>query len=579
MAEKTDKIAEHEVVQMFDPAFLEETQRLEARWREDFNKIASRFGVDPATYQTYSHSGLPLKPVYFPQDVAHIAYEDIGSPGIFPYTRGLLAAQYQFMPWANQPVMGYGLPEETRERMDYLRSQGMTGYFGKTFYNLVYDLVSHEGVDPDHPAAKGRVGQCGMAVYSRRDMARLFDGLDLTQMNVVHITGYETIPVFAHYLAYAAQRGVPWSKLSGNTMNWYYQSAYCGMTTFPPQAGVDLAVELIQFCNDQMPQWNTLNLFGYGMEEAGATAIEEVAFSVAAGLDYARACIAQGLAPDNFLPRFGFQIAQANDFFEEIAKVRALRRMWAKSCKALGASKPSAMHVRIHTHTSGVELTAQQPLNNLVRTTLHAFGAALAGTQAMEVSAYDEALAIPTEASHTQALRVQQIIQEETNIAAVADPLGGSYYLEALTSQVEEAAGVLLAEVERLGGYRHAHEFIRDRIETSAQRWRDQIDAHERIVVGMNQYVTDEVQKVEKFKVSVGSEEEAVRRLHNLRADRDESRWKAAMVQVDDAVARFAHGENDHRMIPAMVAASQADATTGELMAVLKRHLGWRSPV
>ena len=184
MAEKTDKIAEHEVVQMFDPAFLEETQRLEARWREDFNKIASRFGVDPATYQTYSHSGLPLKPVYFPQDVAHIAYEDIGSPGIFPYTRGLLAAQYQFMPWANQPVMGYGLPEETRERMDYLRSQGMTGYFGKTFYNLVYDLVSHEGVDPDHPAAKGRVGQCGMAVYSRRDMARLFDGLDLTQMNV-----------------------------------------------------------------------------------------------------------------------------------------------------------------------------------------------------------------------------------------------------------------------------------------------------------------------------------------------------------------------------------------------------------
>ncbi|MDA8194481.1 MAG: acyl-CoA mutase large subunit family protein [Thermaerobacter sp.] len=564
---------------MFEPEFLEATRRLEEQWRKDFDKIAERFGVDPATYQAYTRSGLPIKPVYFPHDVAAIPYHEIGSPGLFPYTRGLLAAQYQFMPWANQPVMGYGLPEETRERMDFLRAQGMTGYFGKTFYNLVYDLVSHEGVDPDHPAARGRVGQCGMAVYCRRDMERLFDGLELTQMNVVHITGYETIPVFAHYLAYAQQRGVPWQKLLGNTMNWYYQSAYCGMTTFPPQAGVDLAVELIQFCNEQMPQWNTLNLFGYGMEEAGAVAVEEVAFSVAAGLDYARACMAQGLAPDDFLPRFGFQIAQANDFFEEIAKVRALRRLWAKTCQALGATKPSAMHVRIHTHTSGVELTAQQPLNNLVRTTLHALGAALAGTQAMEVSAYDEALSIPTEASHTQSLRLQQIIQEETNITQVADPLGGAYYVESLTSQVEAAAVKLLEEVERLGGYRHAHEFIRARIESSAQAWRDQIDRNQRFVVGINKYVTDDVQKVEKFKVSLASEHESVRRIQALRAERDGPRWELAMAMVDKAVARFARGENDHTLIPAMVAASHADATTGELMAVLKRHLGWHAPV
>jgi methylmalonyl-CoA mutase, N-terminal domain len=580
----TDKIARadtpappEEGVAPFAPEFVAASRELEREWRAKFDQLAKKFGVDGASYVQRTDSGLPVKPAYFPHDVADAAENVLAAPGVFPFTRGLNAAQYQFMPWANQPVIGYGLPEETRRRMDYLQAQGMTGYFGNTFYNLVYDLVSHEGLDPDHPAAEGRVGQCGMAVYSREDNARLFDGLPLDKMNVVHISYYENLPVLAHYLAYARRRGVPWEKLGGNSMSWYYQSAYVGMTCFPPKAGMDLAAELIAFCTKRMPRWNTLNLFGYGMEEAGATAVQEVAFTVAAGIDYARGCIAKGLEPDVFLGRFGFQISQANDFFEEVCKIRALRRIWARKCHELGARDPRSMHVRIHTHTSGAVLTAQQPLNNLIRTTLHAFGAALAGVQAMEVSTFDEALAIPTEHSATMALRIQQILQEESGLTRVADPLGGSYYVEALTNQIEAAALKIFDEVEKRGGYHKCHDYVRAQIEASALRWRDQVDAKERILVGVNKYVSDVMQEVEVFQVNPESERTAIERVTALRANRDHAKWEAAMAEVHQATERFKAGEVGG-LIPAMVEASDADATTGELMAVLKQHLGWAPP-
>jgi methylmalonyl-CoA mutase N-terminal domain/subunit len=564
-------------IPQFTPEFLAATRDLEKEWRSKFDAIAQKFGVDPKTYAKQTDSGLPLKPAYFPHDIADMPYDALSAPGQFPFTRGLYAAQYQFMPWANQPVIGYGLPEETRKRMDYLQSQGMIGYFGNAFYNLVYDLVSHEGIDPDHPSAEGRVGQCGMAVYSREDNARLFDGLDLNKMNVVHISYYENMAVLAHYLAYARRRGVPWEKLGGNSMNWYYQSAYTGMSCFPPKPGMQLAAEMIDFCTKRMPKWNTFNIFGYGMEEAGADAVQEVAFSVAAGIDYARECIAKGLRPDDFLGRFGFQISQANDFFEEICKIRALRRIWARKCYELGARDARNMHVRIHTHTSGAVLTAQQPLNNLIRTTLHSFGAALAGVQAMEVSTYDEALAIPTEQSATMALRVQQIIQEESGITRVADPLGGSYYVEALTNQIEEAALKLYDEVEKRGRYHNCHDFVRAKIEASAVRWRDEVDAKKRILVGVNKYVSDEIQEMEVFKVNPESERTAVERIRALRANRDHAKWEAAMAEANRATERFKAGEVGG-LVPAMVEASDADATTGEIMGVLKHHLGWRAP-
>src|SRR3954451_7863233 len=565
---------------MLDAEKRTASQDAAARWQADYDRIAERFGGDaPRT----THSGIPIKPAYFAHDVPAATAAE--APGSYPFTRGNLAAQYQFMTWANQPVIGYGLPEQTRERMDLLAEQGMIGYFGQRFYNLVYDLVSHEGLDPDDPAARGRIGQCGMAVYSVRDMERLFAGLDPTKMNVVHITYYQVIPALAQYIAYAEKLGIEPSQLRGNSMNWYHQSAYVGMSAFPPLQGHKLAVELISYCSKNMPRWNTTNFFAYGVEEAGGTAVQEAGLMLAYGIDLVRACMKAGLEPDSFLPRFGFQIAQANDFFEEIAKIRAMRRLWATTMhERFGAQDPRSMHVRIHTHTSGAVLTAQQPQVNLIRATLHTLGAALAGTQAMEVSAYDEALAIPTEEAATLALRTQQVIQEETNVTAVSDPLAGSYYVESLTDDVAQKALELVAKIEELGGYTAAQEidWIRSEVEESASRWREEVDSGRRRVVGVNCYTADEEAPTPVFQVDPDVERIAVERIQELRATRDAARFDEAIGRLRDAADAFAQRDvadlGDDRLMEAAIDAARAEASTGEMMGALKGALGWRAP-
>ncbi len=571
---------------MFDDVTLARSREMAAEWEGAYGKLVERFGDAAPARATNptTHSGLPIKPAYFPHDVADLSLDTVGAPGQYPFTRGNLPAQYQLMHWANQPVIGFGLPEDTRNRMDALAEQGMTGYFGQRFYNLVYDLVSHEGLDPDHPAARGRMGQCGMGVYSKQDMDVLFAGMDLTRMNVIHITYYQVVPALAQYIALAEDRGLTPDQLRGNSMNWYHQSAYVGMSAFPPRAGHKLAVELINYCSKHMPRWNTTNFFGYGAEESGATAVEEIGLMLAYGIDLVRSCIESGLTADDVLPRFGFQIAQANDFFEEICKIRALRRIWATTMHEMfGATDPRGMHVRIHTHTSGALLTAQQPLVNLARTTLHAFGAALSGVQAMEVSAYDEALTIPTEEAATLALRVQQVIQEETNITAVSDPLAGSYYVESLTDQIARSALEFVSEIEAQGGYIAAQEsgWIRRRVEASAERWRDLIDSGERVMVGMNKYVTDAPPPANLFKIDPTAEEAAIDRIRRQRRDRDHAAWESAMAAYTAAAVEFAgrgHADVDGSLIEAAIAAARADATTGEMMGVLKDALGWRAP-
>ena len=572
---------------MHDERTLSLSEDLAAKRDAGYEKMLEKFGNrapaqarDPRT-----HSGLPIKTAYFPHDVADLEFADVGAPGQYPFTRGNLPAQYQLMNWANQPVIGYGLPEDTRSRMDHLSAQGMTGYFGHNFYNLVYDLVSHEGLDPDHPGARGRVGQCGMAVYSKSDMARLFDGMDLTKMNVVHISYYQVVPALAQYIAYAEDRGLGPGDLRGNSMNWYHQSAYVGMSAFPPDNGHRLAVELISYCNKNMPRWNTTNLFGYGVEEAGGTAVQEIGLMLAYGIDLVRACKKSGMAADEALPRFGFQIAQANDFFEEICKIRALRKIWAKTMhEDMGAEDPRSMHVHIHTHTSGASLTAQQPLVNLIRTTLHAFGAALSGVQAMEVSAYDEALSIPSEDSATLALRIQQVIQEETNITAVSDPLGGSYYVESLTEQLAQEALQLVERIEEQGGYIAAQQsgWIRREVEGSADRWRDMVNSGERKIVGLNCYTEEEEAKPEIFRVDREAERVAVERVQELRASRDGARFDAAIANFHKVAEEFAAKPYEElgggELMEAAIEAARADATTGEMMGVLKDTLGWRAP-
>ncbi|MDP6875978.1 MAG: acyl-CoA mutase large subunit family protein [Alphaproteobacteria bacterium] len=572
---------------MFDNKTLAEAEQLEQQWKAKYGKIVDRFGnqAPSRAWGPKTMSGLPLKNAYFPSDVQDIDYGKIGAPGEYPYTRGNLAAQYQLMHWANQPVIGYGLPEDTRARMDALSGQGMTGYFGQSFYNLLYDLVSHEGLDPDDPAARGRIGQCGMAVYSVADMARLFDGMDLAKMNVVHITDYQVIPALAQYIAYGQRRGVAAKDLRGNTMNYYHQSAFCGMSAFPPEQGHKLAVALIGYCAEHMPSWNTTNFVGYDLEESGGNAVQEAGMLLAYGIELVRSCVEAGVDPTAALSRFGFQIAQGNDFFEEIVKIRALRRIWATTMKErFGVSDPRAMHVRIHTHTSGAMLTAEQPLVNLVRTTLHAFGAALSGVQAMEVAAYDEALAIPTEESATLTLRIQQVIQEETNITAVSDPLAGSYFVENLTEQMAAAALELVDQIEDMGGYIAAQRqgWIRSEIEENAERWRDDVSAGRHGVVGVNCYKTGAAEEPELFTVDEDVERTAIERVKALRAARDGARYDAAMAAFSEAVADFAAAGmadiNPDRLMATAIEAAQADATTGEMMAVMKDKLGWDAP-
>jgi methylmalonyl-CoA mutase, N-terminal domain len=572
---------------MFDERTLDLSESLAANWAVEFDRLKERFGGDAPrrSIEPATSSGLPILPCYFPGDVEAIDLEAIGGPGTYPFVRGNLSAQHQLMHWANQPVIGYGLPEHTRERMDALAEQGMVGYFGQRFYNLVYDLVSHEGLDPDHPASRGRIGQSGMAVYSVRDMERLFEGLDPTKMNVVHITYYQVIPALAQYIAFAERQGVAPQDLRGNSMNWYHQSAYVGMSAFPPDQGLKLAVELISFCSKHMPRWNTTNFFGYGIEEAGGTAVQEIGLMLAFGIELVRACAAAGLEPDAVLPRFGFQFAQANDFFEEIAKIRAMRRIWATTMhERFGATDPRSMHVRIHTHTSGAVLTAQQPLVNIVRSTIHALGAVLAGTQAMEVSAYDEALSIPTEEAATMALRIQQVIQEEIGVTSLSDPLGGSYYLESLTDRLAEAAVNLAEQVEAMGGYVRAQQrgWVRDEVERAAAAWREDVDAGRRRIVGLNCYTDDDEPEPTIFSVDTSAEAVAVERIRELRATRDAERWRSAMADLEVAAAEFAGREvaelGDDRLMEAAITAAKAEASTGEMMGVLKGALGWGAP-
>jgi len=576
---------------LFDAKTLDASRAAAEAWAANNGKLQRRFG-DSAPEQARSartESGLPIRSCYFPHDLEDALAGNEGAaaeaPGAYPFTRGNLASAYQLMGWANQPVIGFGLPEQTRERMDLLREQGMVGYFGQPFYNLVYDLVSHEGIDPDHPAARGRIGQCGMAVYCVKDMERLFHGMDLTKMNVVHITYYQVVPALAQYIAYARRLGVDQSELRGNSMNWYHQSAYVGMSAFPPDNGLKLAVALITYCSKHMPRWNTTNFFAYGVEEAGGTAVQEMGLMLAFGKELARACVRAGLQPDEFLPRFGFQFSQANDFFEQIAKIRAFRRIWAQTMHdEIGARDPRSMHVRIHTHTSGASLTAQQPLVNLIRTTIHALGAVLSGTQAMEVSCYDEALAIPTEEAHLLALRVQQVLREETNVTTTSDPLAGSYFLESLTAQIGKAALDFVAQVEAQGGYVAAQRkgWIRHVVEQAADEVRAQVDSGGKRIVGLNCYQVEEKPRETLFKVSPDTEKTAVERIRDVRARRDSDRWAAAMRELQGAAKDLAREEPSvsvaERLMSAAVAAADADATTGEMMGALKEALGWGPP-
>lgn len=559
---------------MFDKKTLDQAKELKKEWGELNKKL-----YKDKDFSATTESGIPIKPLYTPEDAEGIDYKkDIGVPGLYPYTRDNYPIHYQYMPWINQQTHGYGLPEHTRERMDMLAREGMKGYFGGRAYNIVWDIPSHFSYDPDAPEAHGYVGKDGVTCVNEEDFERMLHGIDLTKNNIVLIAS-DTIPVLAHYLAYAESKGYPWHKLRGNTMNWFHVAWWWPSCYWDPKNAFKLCAEVIHFCAKEMPQWNHSNLECHAMHGMGANALQQLAFGLANAMAIADECIEAKIDPDVFMPGIGYQIVNGNDFFEYIAMFRAWRRMWARIAKErYGCKKPASMHLRVHSHTSCIDLTAQQPLVNLIRTTLHALGAMLSGTTAMELPGYDEPLGLPTEESATLSLRIQQVLLHETNIKNVLDPLGGSYYVENLTNKMEEEAWKIIDEINEMGGFGEAMAsgWLTKQIRESADRWKMKIEKKEQIVVGWNDYQIPEDKDIDykEFEVDPEVERIAIERIRDYRARRNEQKTRDALKRLNEAAYRVLDRDYGH-MIPAAIEAARCKATIGEICDAFKEPFGW----
>ena len=558
---------------MFDPKTLQKDTEDQKLWEERFKRSYSK------AFENETRSGIPIKSVYSPSDIKHLGMEQCPLPGNYPYPRGIYPAQYQHQPWMNQQVHGYGQAEDTRTRMDKLVEEGMEGYYGNLVFNLVLDLVSQAGLDPDDPEARGKVGQVGVHISCLQDLEIMFKDLPLEKVNASFIVGEPSICLLAMYIVYAEGRGVTKEALRGNTMNYLLRGFNWDVAMFPPKNALKVSVELIRYCTQFMPRWNTTNLSGYIIREAGASSAQELAFTLAKGMNLIEACVAAGLKADDFIPRFGFQLSFHNDFFEDIAKFRALRRMWATiNHDRYGCRNPRSLQARIHTHTCGSSLVAQQPMNNIMRATLQTFGAVLAGTNALQTSAYDEALSIPSEEAATLALRTQQIIQHETGVTKVSDPLAGSYYLEWLTDEIEKRAYELIHQIENMGGFIKAYEsgWLREQIADEAARWRSRVDAGEEVVVGMNRFA-DEEEKIEVpvFRIDERIEPQAVSRIQAYRQNRNQENCQAALGALKETAQKIEQDSMDEYLMDALQDAYRAGATLGETMAILKEVFGY----
>ena len=518
-------------------------------------------------------SGIPLKPVYGPEDVADLAYDrDIGGPGQYPYARGLYPLGYRKVSWMKRQVSGYGLPEDTNRRQKELMAQGQEGYGGQPTVMLTFDYPSNYGYDSDHPLSIGQVGKTGVVVDSVEDMDRLFVGFPLDRMHTVFIVDAPAPIVLAMYVAHAEAQGIDRRCLRGSITN-NTLGAFIGnnMYVFPPRAGLRMMMDMVAFCTREMPLWNTVNLIGINIRESGANAVQEMAFDLAMGVEVVRAGLELGLAVDDFAPRLSFHFGLHRNFFEEVCKIRAARRLWARIMRErFGALNPKSWQMRMLTQTCGSSLAYEEPLNNIARVALGAMAAVLAGTQALATASYDEVYAIPTDEAQRIALRTQQIIEHETGAADVADPLGGSYYVEWLTGRMEQEASAYLERIEKLGGYVAALEngFVLQEVARAALSAQQEIEAGRLVLVGVNRYRSGERMPVEVFEHDPETERIAVERLKRLRAERDADAVAGHLAAVRDA-ARCGSP-----LMPLFIEAVKARATMGEIMAALKEVYG-----
>ncbi len=563
---------------MYKEDVLEKAKACEEEWEKKSKKIyEKKMGVNLSGFKT--NSNIPIKYVYGPQDVNEQS-ENFGMPGVYPYTRGLYPLTYQYTPWMTQFLHGYGLPDHTRERMEKLLKEGMAAGKGILAFNVECDLATAHGYDPDSNLVKGAVGVSGVTVSKMEDLEILFNGFDLAKTRVVLTTkGINDLAILGMYIVYGKKRGYEPAMLMGQSQNRVKNSFITSnVRGFLPQNQLKLQVELIKYATLNMPSWNHTNLCGYNLRETGITAVQEVAFTLAEVIELIEEGIKAGLDPDDFVSRFSTQLAIGMDFFEEVVKFRAFRKIWAKVMKErFNCKKEKSFMLRVHAHTAGSSLTAQQPLNNIIRTTLEALSAALGGVQSMHTSSYDEAINLPSEEAVTTALRVNQILQHESGITRVSDPLGGSYFIESLTGQMEEEILKIINEIEERGGFTKCMVtgWFKDQMETESYTWREKVRKGEITIVGLNKYKKEEEFDVPVFTLEQEKTEKiAVERIKKWKQNRDNSAVKSALLKVKERAKEFETIEQAGILMPAVLKAMEAKCTIGEVTEALFEILG-----
>src|SRR5215472_2927440 len=550
---------------LFDKAELERLKVERNHWEETVvHKSQERM---PERDNLMTTSSVPVNRVYTPQDNESPDYSrDIGLPGVYPYTRGVQPTMYRAKPWTMRMFAGFGTAEDTNARFKYLLSQGQTGL------STAFDMPTLYGYDTDHPLAAGEFGKCGVAISSLADMEVLFDGLPLDKITTSMTINSPAAVIWAMYIANAEKNGYPMATLGGTLQNDILKE-YSAQKEFlfPPEPSLRLVTDTIEFGTRYMPRWNTISISGYHIREAGATAVQELAFTIADGLAYVDASLARGLKIDEFAPRLSFFFDLHNDLFEEIAKFRAGRRIWAKLMRERYRAKdPRSWLLRCHAQTAGVSLTAQQPDNNIVRTTIQALAAVLGGTNSLHTNSLDEALALPTEKAALIALRTQQIIASESGVVNTVDPLGGSYFIEALTSETEEVAMDYLKRIDDLGGVLACIQngFFQREIAESAYRYQLEIDQHQRTIVGVNDYIMDEQIRVPTLYIDQVGERAHLARLQRIRKERDQAAVKRSLEDLRRAA------EGTENTMPAIIEAVKTYATLGEIMDIFRAVFG-----
>ncbi|MFW9832975.1 MAG: methylmalonyl-CoA mutase [Candidatus Thorarchaeota archaeon] len=536
------------------------------KWEDEtVSKTIKRFPEREEHFETIS--GIPMNRLYTPLDLKDMNYEkDLGFPGEYPFTRGVQATGYRGRFWTMRQYSGFATAKETNQRFKFLLEQGQTGL------SIAFDLPTQIGYDSDDPLAQGEVGKVGVAIDTLADMEVLFDGIPLDRVSTSMTINAPAAILLAMYIAVAEKQGVPMDKLRGTIQNDILKEYVArGTYIFPPKPSMRLITDTFKFCSQNMPLWNTISISGYHIREAGSTAVQEVAFTLADGIAYVQAALDAGLDVDDFASRLSFFFGSHSDFLEEISKFRAARRLWARIMRErFSAKNDNSCRMRFHTQTAGCTLTAQQPDNNVVRVTLQALQAVLGGTQSLHTNSRDEALSLPTEDSVQIALRTQQIIAHESGVSDTIDPLAGSYYIESLTDTIETKAMEYIEKIDSMGGAPVAIEkgFIQREISDAAYQFQKSVDETKRVVVGVNKFTVDEESQFDYLRINPQAEEEQLNGLKNIRSKRDEKQVAHKLATLRDVA------KSDDNLMPSILEAVKVYATLGEICGVLRDVFG-----